>query len=260
MRCVLIECCVAVLLAGVALGHDLGSISGTVEDEHGVPVLGATVVAEPLDVPMAMLRPSTTTDDHGHYTIAQLEYGRYFVSASKPEDARPLAKIERSQQAEQDLIDLWTYIAADQRRCACALIVNMCDLKDQFSRRGRLSERPWISCRSIVAFLTATEPFTRVGSGPPCAADRLEKTFEVVCATGWPYGHDVGPVLWRGQVDTDGFGHSDGPNWGGPASECMQCDLWWAVEANRQNDRPDSAVGVQLQWTDLSQSSRIFPR
>jgi hypothetical protein len=48
MRQALMQCLIAVLLTGVAVGEELGSISGTVEDAHGAPVADATVVAEPL--------------------------------------------------------------------------------------------------------------------------------------------------------------------------------------------------------------------
>ena len=66
-----------------------GSISGTVVDEGGTFVQGATVYAHPMDRPMAAIIPHATTDGSGSFTISMLDYGRYSVSAAKPDEGYP---------------------------------------------------------------------------------------------------------------------------------------------------------------------------
>jgi Carboxypeptidase regulatory-like domain len=69
--------------------QDYGSISGTVVDESGKSVQGASVYAHPMDRPMASIIPHATTDGSGSFTISMLDYGRYSVSAAKPDEGYP---------------------------------------------------------------------------------------------------------------------------------------------------------------------------
>jgi hypothetical protein len=69
--------------------QDYGSIAGTVVDEGGESVQGATVYAHPMDRPMAGIIPHATTDGSGSFNISMLDYGRYSVSAAKPDEGYP---------------------------------------------------------------------------------------------------------------------------------------------------------------------------
>ena len=65
------------------------SIAGTVVDEGGKSVHGAAVYAHPTDRPIAGIIPHATTDGSGSLTISALDYGRYSVSAAKPDEGYP---------------------------------------------------------------------------------------------------------------------------------------------------------------------------
>lgn len=81
---------IAVLFwTNLSSAQDYGSIAGTVVDECGKSVQGATVYADPMDRPMAGIIPHATTDRSGSFTISMLDYGRYSVSAAKPDEGYP---------------------------------------------------------------------------------------------------------------------------------------------------------------------------
>jgi Carboxypeptidase regulatory-like domain len=75
--------------ASLSFGQDNGSVHGTVADASGTPVKGATVYAHPLDRPMAGIVPHDISDERGSFSISKLNYGRYSVSAAKPDDGYP---------------------------------------------------------------------------------------------------------------------------------------------------------------------------
>jgi hypothetical protein len=66
-----------------------GSVSGTVTDEDGRIVVGATAYAHPNDRPMVGIVPQSQTDPTGRFEIRRLSWGRYFVSAAKKDEAYP---------------------------------------------------------------------------------------------------------------------------------------------------------------------------
>jgi carboxypeptidase family protein len=76
-------------LSVLSPAQDNGRISGTVADDTGTPVRNATVYAHPMDRPLYGVIPHAISDDTGAYIISKLEYGRYSVSAAKPEDDYP---------------------------------------------------------------------------------------------------------------------------------------------------------------------------
>jgi hypothetical protein len=81
---------IAVLFwTSLSSAQDNGSIAGTVVGEGGKSVQGATVYAHPMDRPMAGIIPHATTDGSGSFTISMLDYGRYSVSAAKPDEGYP---------------------------------------------------------------------------------------------------------------------------------------------------------------------------
>ena len=57
-----------------------GTVQGTVEDEHGAVVPGATVEVKNLDT---NLTRTLTTDDGGRFVFLQLPPGRYTLTVSK---------------------------------------------------------------------------------------------------------------------------------------------------------------------------------
>lgn len=65
-----------------------GTIHGTVVDETGNTVQGATLYAHPQG-PMAMIIPHCITGADGSCTISNLTLGPYFVYAGKPQDGYP---------------------------------------------------------------------------------------------------------------------------------------------------------------------------
>lgn len=77
------------VVASLSFGQDNGSVYGTVVDDSGTPVKGATVYAQPLDRPMAGIIPHDISDRNGSFTISKLDYGRYSVSAAKPDEGYP---------------------------------------------------------------------------------------------------------------------------------------------------------------------------
>lgn len=58
---------------------DTGSLAGTVEDHHGVPVGGATVTVESLD---GHKMRSGNTDGMGSFSFENLPVGEYMVTAT----------------------------------------------------------------------------------------------------------------------------------------------------------------------------------
>jgi hypothetical protein len=78
-----------VFLTCVVSAQQSGSISGTVSDERGRPVAEATVYALPVGLFLASIIPHVSTDTEGHYVFSKLPYGRYSLSAAKPEDNYP---------------------------------------------------------------------------------------------------------------------------------------------------------------------------
>jgi tetratricopeptide (TPR) repeat protein len=78
----------AVLVAGGLLGGAIpaaaqtGRIGGTIKDDKGQPIKGATVVAEnPSATPPSF---TTTTDDRGRFSIIGLRSGNWKITASAP--------------------------------------------------------------------------------------------------------------------------------------------------------------------------------
>jgi hypothetical protein len=65
-----------------------GRIRGTVVDQTGNTVAGATLYVQP-DRPMGMALPRCTTDENGSCSISQLELDTYFVYAGKPDAGYP---------------------------------------------------------------------------------------------------------------------------------------------------------------------------
>jgi Carboxypeptidase regulatory-like domain len=69
-----------------------GTIAGTVLDRNGSAISHAKVTAQYVCLTacvMATALPQTQTDEQGHYELKRLQYGRYSVSAEKPEDDYP---------------------------------------------------------------------------------------------------------------------------------------------------------------------------
>jgi hypothetical protein len=77
------------VVASLSFGQDNGSVHGTVVDDGGTPVKGATVYAQPLDRPMAGIIPHNISDESGSYSISKLDFGRYSVWAAKPDEGYP---------------------------------------------------------------------------------------------------------------------------------------------------------------------------
>jgi Carboxypeptidase regulatory-like domain len=76
-----------ILLANAqAQPHPSGVIRGTVVDEAGNPVAGATVWAVRFDVPVHGFQPEFQTGADGRFTIGHLSYGKYNVLAKKESD------------------------------------------------------------------------------------------------------------------------------------------------------------------------------
>jgi len=80
---------VVLVLTGLSFGQNNGSIHGTVLDDGGTPVKGATVYAHPLDRVLASIIPQVISDENGSYKISKLGYGKYSVSAAKPDEGYP---------------------------------------------------------------------------------------------------------------------------------------------------------------------------
>ncbi len=77
------------LLAGISFGQGYGSIAGTVTDEGGMAISGATVYGFSIGRPMASAIPTVETDAEGHYIFKRLDYGRYALAPAKPADGYP---------------------------------------------------------------------------------------------------------------------------------------------------------------------------
>ena len=77
------------LLAGVSFGQGYGSIEGTLTEEGGMAISGATVYAMRIGRPRASAIPTAETDAEGHYIFKRLDYGRYAVAPAKPADGYP---------------------------------------------------------------------------------------------------------------------------------------------------------------------------
>lgn len=77
-----------IFLTALSFGQHYGSVSGTVTDEAGNPVVNAKVSAifsGSRDGPI----PQEETDAAGHYAFSRLSYGPYWLSASKEQDDYP---------------------------------------------------------------------------------------------------------------------------------------------------------------------------
>jgi|HubBroStandDraft_1064217.scaffolds.fasta_scaffold19223_1 hypothetical protein len=77
------------LLVGVSFGQGYGLIEGTLTDEGGMAISGATVYAMRIGRPTASAIPIAETDAAGHYIFKRLDYGRYVVAPAKPADGYP---------------------------------------------------------------------------------------------------------------------------------------------------------------------------
>ncbi len=74
--------CVAVLVCALPALAQTGRVGGTVKDDKGQPVKGATVLAEnPSSSPSSF---TATTDDRGRFSIIGLRSGTWKVTASAP--------------------------------------------------------------------------------------------------------------------------------------------------------------------------------
>jgi Family of unknown function (DUF6843)/Carboxypeptidase regulatory-like domain len=77
-------------LVAAASPQTSGIISGTVTDEQGAPIAKAKVNAEPAnDRPTSTLVRFVETNQHGHFVIDKLAWGKYRVFAQKVEAGYP---------------------------------------------------------------------------------------------------------------------------------------------------------------------------
>jgi hypothetical protein len=87
--------CLALASLGVVASsaeQQYGTISGTVLDRQGSAVAHAKVTADYVCITpcvKAMALDQVESDDQGRYEFKRLEYGRYSVSAEKPEENYP---------------------------------------------------------------------------------------------------------------------------------------------------------------------------
>ncbi|MCC7240322.1 MAG: carboxypeptidase regulatory-like domain-containing protein [Acidobacteria bacterium] len=72
----------ALVLSALPAAAQVGRIGGTVKDQSGQPIKGATVVAENPDSAPSSL--TATTDDRGRYSMIGLKAGTWKVTASAP--------------------------------------------------------------------------------------------------------------------------------------------------------------------------------
>jgi hypothetical protein len=89
MHCRAIALVTLTLAATASFAQFNSVIRGTVVDENERPVQGAIVSATPIDRPIIGMVPYDTSDSNGAFAISKLEYGRYSVTARKPEDDYP---------------------------------------------------------------------------------------------------------------------------------------------------------------------------
>src|SRR5580693_3514237 len=66
--------------------NQFGVISGTVVNQRGEPVAGATVTADELDRSFIGVRPRAETDPAGQFRVGRLAWGKYAVCAHKEAD------------------------------------------------------------------------------------------------------------------------------------------------------------------------------
>src|SRR5580692_10319654 len=66
--------------------NQFGVISGTVVNQRGQAVVGATVTADELDRPFIGVRPWAETDAAGKFSVGRLAWGKYAVCAHKEAD------------------------------------------------------------------------------------------------------------------------------------------------------------------------------
>ena len=71
-----------------------GTVDGTVIDEEGKPVAGATVSAYVADRPFQGVAPHRQTDATGHFAISGLSWGEYRVAAAKVDEGYPEMLLE----------------------------------------------------------------------------------------------------------------------------------------------------------------------
>jgi uncharacterized GH25 family protein len=97
------------MVAAVAVAQQYGTISGMVLDRNGSSISNAKVTADYVCLTpcvKAMALSQTQADEQGRYEFQRLEYGRYSVSAEKPEDDYPplyLAFYSPEKQLEVDV-------------------------------------------------------------------------------------------------------------------------------------------------------------
>src|SRR5918994_6053713 len=73
---------VALVVSALPAAAQTGRVGGTVKDQQGQPIKGATVVAEnPSSSPSSF---TATTDDKGRFSIIGLRSGTWKVTASAP--------------------------------------------------------------------------------------------------------------------------------------------------------------------------------
>ena len=72
----------ALVLSALPAAAQVGRIGGTVKDQSGQPIKGATVMAENPDSAPSSL--TATTDDRGRYSMIGLKAGTWKVTASAP--------------------------------------------------------------------------------------------------------------------------------------------------------------------------------
>lgn len=79
----------AAFVLSVAAERNTGLIDGTVVNEEGQAVKGATVTAFPTDRGISGIVPHADTDETGHFAIHGLWWGEYAVSGMKEDEDYP---------------------------------------------------------------------------------------------------------------------------------------------------------------------------
>src|SRR5918992_1534880 len=95
--------CALLSTATIAQQTDNGSLSGSVTDQNGAVIPGATVTVTSVDTG---LKRTATTGDDGRWTIAALKPGNYLVAAVAPSfaETKQQASVTASATLTVDLI------------------------------------------------------------------------------------------------------------------------------------------------------------
>jgi Flp pilus assembly protein TadD len=77
-----VACAAVLMISALPAAAQTGRVGGTIKDDKGQPIKGATVVAEnPQSTPSSF---TATTDDKGRYSIIGLRSGTWKITASAP--------------------------------------------------------------------------------------------------------------------------------------------------------------------------------